>query len=82
MTRLSLTEMIRSCLLEIDALVRALSAHDLEDSGQCREAIEEITQLYASVALCRSMLGQLETLHKEAEGNLRRKGPSAFAMPV
>ncbi|WP_457653369.1 hypothetical protein [Rhodocaloribacter sp.] len=82
MTKLSLTEMIQSCLLEIDALVRKLGTHDLDDSEQCHEAIEEITQLYASVALCRSMLGQLESLHKEAENNLRRKGPSAFAMPV
>ncbi len=80
MTKLSLTEMIQTCLLEIDALVRKLRTHDIDDSEQCREAIEEITQLYASVALCRSMLGQMESIHKEAESRHRRQGPTAFAL--
>ncbi len=80
MTKLALSDRIRSCLRDMEFLTKQLGSHDLNDAEQCHQAVEEITQLYASVALCRSMIEQMESLHKEVKVRHLGLGSPPFAL--
>jgi len=60
MTKLDLTNSIQSHLREIEVRVHQLQMTPLDDQEACETALEEITYLYGAVALCRSMLKQMQ----------------------
>ncbi len=66
MTKLDLTQNIGSHLRDIERRVQHLQSSPLEDPEACEAALEEITHLYGAVALCRSLLKQIQSQQKPA----------------
>ncbi|QXD15048.1 hypothetical protein GQ464_016820 [Rhodocaloribacter litoris] len=64
MTRLALSREITSALDELEERIHRLRRIDLEKRHTCRSLLDEITHLYAAVALCRTLTKRLVDLEE------------------